>query len=135
MENLKNTKLALFHNKHFSLFLFVCKTKKKRWCRGNLLIKKTYYMGLEVKGEEKLKIIWEGLFHIYRFCVLVFGFLSISVLNLLSVFSPKFPCLFFFFFETVNSSIVTLSDLNNICENRGLLICPHQVSPITNILH
>ena len=37
-----------------------------------------YYIGLEVKGEEKVKIIYEGLFHTYRFCVLVFGCLSIS---------------------------------------------------------
>ena len=33
--------------------------------------------------------------------MLAFGFLSISFSNILSVFSPKFPCLFFSF-ETVN---------------------------------
>ena len=62
-----------------------------------------YYIGLEVKGEEKVKIIYEGLFHTYRFCVLVFGCLSISFFfffNILIIFCPKFPCLFYF--ATVN---------------------------------
>ena len=52
-------------------------------------------MGLEVKGEEKLKLI-QQVFHTYRFHVVGFSFLSISFSDILSMLFPKFPCLFYF---------------------------------------
>ena len=69
-----------------------------------------YYTGLEVRGEEKVKIIYEGLFHTYRFCVLVFGCLSVSFFLTLS-FAQSF--LVFFILQLsiefiLNFSFVTL---------------------------
>ena len=98
-------------------------------------------MGLEVKGAENLKLI-QQVFHTYRFHVVVFGFISISFFNILSMFCPKFLCLFYFenvpyfIFSSVTLLIlVSLYDLKKlIVRIAEISYAPHPVSPIPNIL-
>ena len=89
-------------------------------------------MGLEVKGEENLKLI-QQVFHTYRFHVVVFGFISISFFNILSMFCPKFLCLFYFenipYFTFSSVTLVSLYDLKKQIVRIADISCPSPSLP------
>ena len=88
-----------------------------------------------------MKLI-QQVFHTYRFHVLVFGFISISFFNILSMLCPKFLCLFYFenipyftFSSVTLLTLVSLYDLKKqILRIAEISYAPHPVSPILNIL-